>query len=232
MKAHHKKTEDLPPSTEKGIDEDSIHLDNVQSPDNCQKGPDGTPECFFDETSERLEGHVGVGNTPEKCDENDTSGLPAKVFEGMYGKFCETVTTNPVDLGLWWFVDVKGNKFITLRRDLEKRSPPVSAGSYPDARSYLTFEKDGDKACKMSCSEAFDTLIQGSCAFYLLPTLANVLIVHDNNIPLGGHAGGDQSSMAKSGHIDAGCGTYSYAAYSEKDNSKPKTPSGLEPDNN
>lgn len=232
MKKNYKKTEDLATYGGEGIDENSIHLDKVQSPDNCQKGPDGAPECFFDGSSQQLDGQVGVGNTPEKCDPNDTSGLPAKVFEGMYGDFCEQVTAGgSVAIGLYWLVDNQGRWVMHRRRDSEKRSPPVSANNYPDARAYLTFQKDGDKSCKMSCSEAFDTLIQGSCTFSLL-SIRDVLVVHDNNFSSGGRAGGDQSAMAERGHIDAGCGTYSFAAYSGKGDSKPKTPSGLDPDDN
>jgi len=189
VKKWNKKTED--PATYGGgaIDENSIHLDKVQSPDNCQKGPDGAPECFYDGSSQQLDGQVGVGNTPEKCDPNDTSGLPAKVFEGMYGDFCEKVTTgSSLPMGQYWLVDNQGRSVMHRRRDSEKRSPPVSANNYPDARAYLTFQKDGDKSCKMSCSEAFDTLIQGTCTFYLLSNFAmfllfTIIIFHQVVVP-------------------------------------------------
>jgi hypothetical protein len=173
---NHKKTEDLATDGGEGIDEDSIHLDNVESPDNCHKGPNGAPECSYDGAPQKLEGKIGAANTPEKCDPNDTSGLPAKVFKGMYGDFCKAVVTDSSSLGLWWFVDNEGAKIPNRRRDLEERSPPVSANNYPNAMSYLAFETDDKKSCKMSCSEAFDTLIQGSCTFSRLRNLAKSLL--------------------------------------------------------
>ena len=94
----------------------------------------------------------------------------------MYGDFCKEVVTGSSRLGLWWVVDNEGFKIPNRRRDLEERSPPVSANNYPDARSYLAFERDDKKACKMSCSEAFDTLIQGSCTLSRLQNLAKSLL--------------------------------------------------------
>ncbi|CAI7609273.1 unnamed protein product [Penicillium bialowiezense] len=212
VRKQNKKADDVVTYGGDGVDQDTVVLDNIDSPDECQKGADGAPECFYnDKAGQSLVGHVGVGNTPEVCDPNDSSGLPTEVFKGMYGHFCESIeTAKSIDLGRWWFVDNKGLKIVNRRRGLDKRSPPVSTSSFPKARSYLSFEKDGDKACKMSCSEAFDTLIQGSC----------------------GRAGGTQSAMAEKGHIDAGCGAYSFMAYSGIDDSNPTTPSGLDPDNN
>lgn len=232
MRKQNKKADDVVTYGGDGIDEDSVVLDNVESPDECQKGANGAPECFYDDKAgESLAGHVGVGNTPEVCDPNDSSGLPTEVFKGMYGHFCESIeTAKSIDLGRWWFVDNKGLKIVNRRRGLDKRSPPVSTSSFPKARSYLSFEKDGDKACKMSCSEAFDTLIQGSCTFSLLFNFAMILLTLI--FSLGGRAGGTQSAMAEKGHIDAGCGAYSFMAYSGIDDSNPTTPSGLDPDNN
>lgn len=149
------------------VDADSISIADLEVPDTCTKGPNGQPQCTYDNG---WKGTSGVGNVPQKCDLDKSSGLPAKVFKGMYGQFCKAVGEADHRFDSGWQVGNKGDRMHLIRRgDLESRSPPVSSSDYPHASAYLNFMKKGDGECTMTCEEAFDSLAQSNCIFLLNP---------------------------------------------------------------
>lgn len=92
------------------------------------------------------------------CDLDDPSGLPANVFDGVFGSFCSDVDgfSNPS-----WLVDVSGKR---VDNDIEPRTPPPNPQNYGKYRVTLSFQ-GSEKAwvCSRSCSEAYKLLANSPC---------------------------------------------------------------------
>ncbi|KAH8433391.1 uncharacterized protein LDX57_011025 [Aspergillus melleus] len=122
--------------------------------------------------------------TPEpSCDMDESSGLPANIFNGIYDSFCDEVDgfSNPA-----WVVDMEGNR---KDKDLEPRTPPANPKNYEEYRAVLSFEASQKVwGCSLSCMDTYKLFSNSPC----------------------GRTAGQQNAMARKGSVDVGCGTYSY----------------------
>lgn len=179
-------------------------------PSNCHLKDPNNPlsvECDFEDSAD--DDNDGLENSKTDCDENNSSGLPAKVFTaGMFDHFCKSDWQKGKSMS----VNYKGSDLVP--RGLGARSPPVTPSNYKDAWARLEFQKANDDKCAGTCSNAFKKLAQSSCTWCLsrgyLISLSHWIRATVLMISLGGRTGGEQSSMSKSGTIDVGCGTFKF----------------------
>lgn len=150
-----------------------VDTKNVEAPENCQAKNADSPmdlECEWKQASDNGDDgddsdNDGLTDAEVECDENDSSGLPAKIFtDGMYDKFCRE------DHGDGHVMAVNVHGATAPSRNPLKRSPPVSKNSYKNARGVLEFKKkkNNNDKCKGTCADAFKRLAQSQCEF--LPT--------------------------------------------------------------
>lgn len=121
-----------------------------------------------------------------QCDMSDSSRVPYNVFNGVFGRFCDTTLNNPLN-SLSQIVDSQGYATPPRKRSLEKRTPPPNPDTYKDYKFGLSWS-GGKGACSISCIDAFKAASNSPC----------------------GHTAGEQNIMSSSGTIEAGCGQYKW----------------------
>lgn len=139
------------------VDVDDMKLDD-SPPDNCHAKDPTTPlvvECDYKGSGADND---GLEDAKTDCDENNSSGLPAKVFTaGLFDHYCN----GNWQKGKSMSVNYKGNNLGP--RGLESRSPPVSPSTYKDAWARFEFHRANDDKCSGTCSNAFKKLAQSTC---------------------------------------------------------------------
>lgn len=126
------------------------------------------------------------------CAPGEDTAFPQRLFVESYAKFCLEADKSFDELR--WMVNATGEQDTGQAHPFLKRDPPPTAEQYSGYNITLWWKpaSDSEFICSKSCKDAFNQLAYSEC----------------------GRRGDEQDTMAGTGGIDVGCGSYSYSIFS------------------